>query len=87
MTRAIHVAQRTGDHEWAGADAYVALAEIAIDAQEPDVALIALARAQASGNGVRADNAVARLLREIRESSDDPNPQVSLAGLLERLPS
>lgn len=87
MTRAIHVAQQTVDTEWAGADAYVALAEIAIAAREPEVALTALARAQASGSGVGAEQAVAGLLREIRNASDDPNPERSLVALLEQLPS
>jgi tetratricopeptide (TPR) repeat protein len=45
MVRAIQVAEETGDDEWAGADAHVALAEIALRTGETDLALTALASA------------------------------------------
>lgn len=87
ISRAIHIAERTGDEGWLGPDVHLAMAEIAVDAGEPDVALTALARAQelAAGDGVDKD--VIRLLDEIRETSRDPNPQASLAASLERLPA
>lgn len=87
ISRAIQLAQRAGDVEWSGPDGQIAMAEIAIDAGEPDIALTALARAlELDGESDRAH--VERLLREIRKSSDDPRPQVSLAvRLLERLPA
>jgi len=87
MARAIHVAEQAGDEEWSGADAYIAMAEIAIDAEEPDIALTVLARAlEFDGEGDRSH--VERLIREVQKSSDDPRPQVSLAvRLLDRLPA
>lgn len=86
MARAIHVADRTSDEDWSGPDAYVALAEIAIDAGDHDVALTALARARKLG-AVADDAHVQRLLNAVRELSGDPRPELSLAGLLERLPA
>ncbi len=87
IARAIHLAERMRDEEWSGPDVYVAMAEIAVDAGETDVALTALARAQEmeTAAGVGVDRDVARLLDEIRETSQDPNPQASLAASLERL--
>jgi tetratricopeptide (TPR) repeat protein len=87
ISRAVHVAERTGDEEWSGPDVHIAMAEIAVDAGESDVALTALARAQESSDGDRIDHDVVRLLDEIRESSQDPNPPASLAASLERLPA
>ena len=86
IARAIHVAERAGEEEWSGPDSYLALAEIALDASEPDVALTALARARELA-GDAQDGDVQRLLREVRKSSGDPRPEVSLAGLLEQLPA
>ena len=63
------------------------MAEIAVDAGETDVALTALARAQEMETGAGVDRDVARLLDEIRETSQDPDPQASLAASLERLPA
>lgn len=83
MTRAIHAAHRIGDEEWCGPDAYLALAEIAIDAEEADIALTALARAQELGGA--EDRELLPLLREVRSASREPFPETSLAGLLERL--
>ncbi len=85
--RAIHLAERMRDEEWSGPDVYIAMAEIAVDAGETDVALTALARAQEMGTGTGVDSDVARLLDEIRETSHDPHPQASLAASLERLPA
>ena len=87
ISRAIHVAERSGDEEWSGPDVHIAMAEIAVDAGEADVALAALARAQELANGVRIDDDVVRLLDEIRETNDDPDPRGSLIASLERLPA
>ena len=84
MTRAIHAAHRIGDQDWCGPDAYLALAEIAIDADERDIALTALARAQEQG-GEADDRELLPLLREVRSTSGEPFPETSLAGLLQRL--
>jgi hypothetical protein len=48
MARAIQAAEETGDDKWAGADAHLALAEIALRAGEPDLAVTALASALVS---------------------------------------
>lgn len=85
ITHAIRVAERVGDTEWSGADAHLALAEIAIDADEPDIALTALARALEL-NG-RIGPHIRRLLRKVREASGEARPEVSLAGRLEQLPA
>lgn len=85
IARAVQIAHQTGDEEWSGPDAHIAMAEIAVDAGEPDIALIALARAFESDG--EADSHVQRLLRELRKSSRDPAPQLSLARLLDRLPA
>jgi tetratricopeptide (TPR) repeat protein len=87
IARAIHLAERGGDEEWSGSAVYLAMAEIAVDAGEPDVALTALARAREMETGAGVDDDVARLLDEIRKSSRDSNPQGSLAASLQRLPA
>lgn len=87
IARAIHLAARAGDDEWSGSAVYLAMAEIAVDAGEPDVALTALARAQEMETGAGADEDVARLLDEIRAASRDSNPQATLAASLQRLPA
>jgi tetratricopeptide (TPR) repeat protein len=87
IARAIHLAERTGDEEWSGSAVYMAMAEIAVDAGEPDVALTALARAQEMETDAGVDEDVARLLDEIRQVSRDSNPQASLAASLQRLPA
>ena len=46
VERAIRVAQDVGDDEWADANAHLAWAEIALNARQYDVALVALARAK-----------------------------------------
>lgn len=86
ITRAIHLAEANGETEWSGPDAQLALAEIAIDAGEYDLALTALAHAGADDakNGRRSE--IAGLLKEVRTEQRDPQPQASLASLLERLP-
>lgn len=87
IARAIHLAEANGESEWSGADAQLALAEVAIDAGEYDLALTALAHAGADDakNGRR--NEIADLLKEVRTEQRDPQPQASLVSLLERLPA
>jgi|SRR5665811_371430 len=48
LARAIHLAAQRGESEWTGPDAQLALAEVAIDAGECDLALTALAHARAN---------------------------------------
>jgi thioredoxin-like negative regulator of GroEL len=87
LTRAIHLAEQRGEREWSGPDAQLALAEVAIDAGEYDLALTALAHARAGDqrNGRKAQ--IGDLLKEVRNEQDDPQPQASLASLLEQLPA
>jgi len=87
MARAIHLATAAGESEWSGADAQLALAEIAIDAGESDLALTALAHARALDDRGARKEQIEERLREIRAERRDPQPQASLAALLERLPA
>jgi tetratricopeptide (TPR) repeat protein len=87
IARAIHLAEQGGESEWSGPGAQLALAEVAIDAGEYDLALTALAHARADDqrNGHTAQ--IEDLLKEVRGGRDDPHPQASLASLLEQLPA
>lgn len=87
IARAIHLAEQSGEPEWSGPGAQLALAEVAIDAGEYDLALTALAHARAGDerNGHAAQ--IEELLKEVRNERDDPRPQASLASLLEQLPA
>ena len=87
IARAIHLARQSGESEWSGPGAQLALAEVAIDAGEYDLALTALAHARADDqrNGHAAQ--IEDLLKEVRNERDDPRPQTSLASLLEQLPA
>ena len=76
---------QVGDYHRGRRGARLAFAEIAIDAGEPDLALIALVRARELG-GEDEDHHLQRLLREVWKTSRDSRPEVSLAGLLERFP-
>lgn len=51
LTRAIRLGEEQGDSDYAGADAYLALAEISIDSGDEDQALVALARAREAAGG------------------------------------
>ncbi len=46
LRRAIRVAEDTGDSDWAGADAHLALADVAMRAGEPEMAEIAIEKAR-----------------------------------------
>lgn len=87
IARAIHLAERSGENEWSGPGAQLALAKVAIDAGEYDIALTALAHAQADDRRNGHSTQIEDLLGEVRNERDDPQPQVSLASLLERLPA
>jgi tetratricopeptide (TPR) repeat protein len=87
LTRAIHLADERGEDQWSGPDAQLALAEVAIDAGEYDLALTALAHARADDQQNGREAQIGDLLKEVRNEQGDPQPQASLALLLERLPA
>jgi tetratricopeptide (TPR) repeat protein len=88
MARAIQVAGEVGDDEWAGVDAYLGLAEIALEAGETDLALTALASALEAAPGNRdVQKATGALLKSISEATGDSRPHVALAERLERIPA
>jgi tetratricopeptide (TPR) repeat protein len=87
ITRAIHLAEANGETEWSGPDAHLALAEIAIDAGEYDLALTALAHAGADDAKNGREAQIGELLKEVGSGQDDPRPQASLVSLLEQLPA
>jgi tetratricopeptide (TPR) repeat protein len=87
LARAIHLAEQRGESEWSGPDAQLALAEVAIDAGEYDLALTALAHARADDQRNGREAQIGELLKEVGSEQDDPQPQVSLASLLEKLPA
>ncbi len=69
MGRAIRVANDTGDREWAGADAYLALADIAINAGQYATAQAAIERAHNLDPAAPAER-YRRRLREQRAMSE-----------------
>jgi tetratricopeptide (TPR) repeat protein len=87
LTRAIHLSEQSGEDQWSGPDAQLAVAEVAIDAGEYDLALTALAHARADDDGNGREAQIGDLLKEVRGGRGDPQPQASLASLLERLPA
>jgi len=87
LTRAIHLSDQRGEGQWSGPDAQLAVAEVAIDAGEYDLALTTLAHARADDEGNGREAQIGDLLKQVRSERDDPQPQVSLASLLERLPA
>jgi tetratricopeptide (TPR) repeat protein len=87
MIRAINLAAADGDEEWSGLDAQLALAEVAIDAGDYDLALTALAHAQAMDPQRGSGAHITELLEAVRSERDDPQPQASLASLLAKLPA
>lgn len=85
IARAIQLSGERGEEDWSGPAARLALAEVAIDAGADELALTALAHTWASDK--RAFGAdVLKLLEEIDEDKEDPEPQTHLAGLLKALP-
>lgn len=87
LARAIHLAEEVGESEWSGPDAQLALAEVAIDAGEYDLALTALAHARAEDEPSKRTDQIGDLLGEVRSVQRDPQPQASLAALLAELPA
>lgn len=87
LARAIHLAEKAGEGQWSGPDAQLALAEVAIDAGEYDLALTALAHARADDQQNGREAQIGELLKEVGNERDDPSPQASLASLLEQLPA
>ncbi len=87
ITRAIHLAAERGERGWSGPDAQLALAEVAIDAGEYDLALTALAHARAEDERGKRGEQIEILLKEVRGEQNDPRPHASLASLLEQLPA
>jgi len=87
LSRAIHLAERRGEGEWSGPDAQLALAEVAMDAGEYDLALTSLAHAREADQSRDLWDRVKDLLVEIGRQRKDPKPQASLASLLEQLPA
>lgn len=86
VERAIAVAARTGDQEWAGAGAYLAWAETALLAGQEEVALVALAgAAKLAAPGSAAESAVKRMVRDLATGKGDAQPGAALASDLLRL--
>jgi tetratricopeptide (TPR) repeat protein len=69
MRRAIRVADDAGDHEWAGADAYLALADIAINAGQHGTARAAIEQAHKIDPAAPVER-YRRRLREQRSASN-----------------
>lgn len=81
IERAIAVATRTGDDEWAGAGSCLAWAETALRAGQEEVALVALARAaKLAKPGSTAESAVKRMVRELARQGGDKQPGAALAS-------
>ena len=68
LQRAIRTAEAVGDDEWADASAYLALADIALKAGNPDLAMLCIERARALDPTVPVE----RYIRRVRSSSPDP---------------
>jgi tetratricopeptide (TPR) repeat protein len=86
MTTAVHVAERVGDDEWSDFDAHVALAEVALEANEPEMALLAVAQARdlAPRRNGKAD--LQGLLKAAKAQINDTRPPSSrTTRLLETL--
>ncbi len=80
LKRAIRVGEEQGESDYSGADAYLALAEIALDMGDADEALVAIARAREPARARPDTDAYAeRLLRELRRHGDG---RTSLSELL-----
>jgi hypothetical protein len=87
LTRAIQIGATAGEEDFSGPDAFLALAEAALDAGEHDLALVAIARARDLGEDREDVEAyVRRLLTEIDPEGDEKSGR-SLICLLEALAS
>lgn len=63
VQRALRVATEVGDHEWSDAHAHLAWADIALNASEPDVAMLAIERAQSLDPSLSVERYVRRVRR------------------------
>jgi tetratricopeptide (TPR) repeat protein len=72
MRRAIRVAKETGEEEWADADAYLALADIALRAQDAEIAALAIDNARHLDPEASYGRYQRRLRRQINASDEDP---------------
>jgi tetratricopeptide (TPR) repeat protein len=68
MRRAIRIAAETNDQEWAGADAYLALADIALRASDTDIAALAIDNAR----HLDPDAPIGRYQRRLRRHVESP---------------
>jgi tetratricopeptide (TPR) repeat protein len=82
ISRAIAAAERVGDRELSGSAAHLALAETALDADRPDQAVLAVARAKQLGAGSEELDHGARLVAEAAEQRGDLPTQIGLAAAL-----
>jgi tetratricopeptide (TPR) repeat protein len=83
LKRAIHVGDEHGEADYSGADAYLALAEVALDMGDADEALVAIARALEPGRARTDTEAHAqRLLRELKRDGNGGAPLVELLAPL-----
>ncbi len=71
IRRAIRVAEETGDDQWAGADAHLAWADVAIHARELETAEIAIERARRIDPHAPFERYLRRLRRESMGGSED----------------
>lgn len=69
MRRAIRVADEVDDREWAGADAHLALADIAIRAGDPDIAGLAIDQARRLDPSAPAERYQRHLRRTLRPAA------------------
>jgi tetratricopeptide (TPR) repeat protein len=86
LARAIQLSAERAESDWAGAPAYLALAEVALDAGAYDLALTALGHAWSSDDSQEFADDVAELLNDVKEEKQDPRPQDFLVTLLRQLP-
>ena len=71
------------EDDWAYAAAHIAWAEIALHAEQPDVALVALAHARAlEPESLSVQRSVRRLLEEIARSQKHVKPEQALVQKL-----
>lgn len=86
LARAIHAGEEQDEPDYCGADAYLALAEIAMDAGDDDQALVAIARARESEQPRPDTEAYAeRLQRELSSSKRSGGSRAPLSELLARM--
>jgi len=68
LRRAIRVAEETEDDDWAGVDVYLAWADVAIRAREPEMAELAIEKAREVDPGA----SVERYVRQLRRGRSSP---------------